>query len=488
MVGLDYRDAELSVHDLLQELKTHPRVRRMLEGGERIAWGAKTIPEGGYLAVPRRLHAPGLLICGDGAGLVNVPALKGIHYAVESGRLAAEAAFGALARGEVSGRIGSRPRTTMPSGRASSGRTWRRPQHAPGLRPRLLARRRDGRDVDGEHGALPAARREARARRGARAHSDRPRAVLPGSRRRRSPSTSSRRCSLEGNQTRDDQPSHIRIRQRVPIEVAELWVRMCPAHVYEADEGGGGGDGVELRPVRRDHCQGRTADAAGGRLRARVHGDVTVEDVLAARDTIAGRLHRTPMLTSATLSELTGARVHLKAELFQKTGSFKTRGVLTKLAALTPEQRARGVISISAGNHAQALAYGARTEGIDALVVMWRGASEAKIEATRAYGAEVDLETDGPAEAFERLDELQEQTGRTLVHPFDDPLTIAGQGTVGLEIVEDVPTSTCSSFRSAAAASSPGSQLRRRAGASSVSSPSSRGRCTRPSPRESRSW
>ena len=166
---------------------------------------------------------------------------------------------------------------------------------------------------------------------------------------------------------------------------------------------------------------------------------MTVEDVLAAREAIGGRLHRTPMLTSATLSELTGARVHLKAELFQKTGSFKTRGVLTNLAALSPEQRARGVISISAGNHAQALAWGARTEGIDALLVMWRGASEAKIEATRAYGAEVDLETDGPAEAFERLAELQEETGRTLVHAFDHPLTIAGQGTVGLEIVEDVP-------------------------------------------------
>jgi len=166
---------------------------------------------------------------------------------------------------------------------------------------------------------------------------------------------------------------------------------------------------------------------------------VTVEDVLAAREAIAGRLHRTPMLSSATLSELTGARVSLKAELFQKTGSFKPRGVLTNLAALLPEQRARGVISISAGNHAQALAWGAKVEGLDALLVMWRGASEAKIEATRAYGAEVDLETTSPAEAFERLAELQEETGRTLVHAFDHPLTIAGQGTVGLEIVEALP-------------------------------------------------
>jgi threonine dehydratase len=167
-----------------------------------------------------------------------------------------------------------------------------------------------------------------------------------------------------------------------------------------------------------------------------------LSDVLAATEAIGGRLLRTPLLRSTTLTELTGARVHLKAELFQKTGSFKPRGVLTNLAALTPEQRAKGVISISAGNHAQALAWGAGTEGIDALVVMWQGASEAKIEATRAYGATVDLEAKNPTEAFDRLAELEEQTGRTLVHPFDHPLTIAGQGTVGLEIVEDLPETT----------------------------------------------
>jgi threonine dehydratase len=167
---------------------------------------------------------------------------------------------------------------------------------------------------------------------------------------------------------------------------------------------------------------------------------VELADVEAAREAIGDRLHRTPMFRSATLSELAGARVFLKAELFQKTGSFKPRGVLTNLAALTEEQRQRGVIGISAGNHAQALAWGAATEGIDALLVMWQGASEAKIEATRGYGAEVDLESPGPTEAFDRLAELVEQTGRMLVHPFDHPLTIAGQGTVGLELIEDVPS------------------------------------------------
>jgi threonine dehydratase len=157
--------------------------------------------------------------------------------------------------------------------------------------------------------------------------------------------------------------------------------------------------------------------------------------VVEAREAIAGRLHRTPLLSSATL----GPHVRLKAELFQRTGSFKPRGVLTKLASLSPDERARGVIGISAGNHAQALAYCSALEGIDCLVVMWTGASEQKLAATRGYGAEVDVQAGGPGEAFERLAELMDETGRTLVHPFDDPLVIAGQGTVGLEIVEDAP-------------------------------------------------
>jgi threonine dehydratase len=130
--------------------------------------------------------------------------------------------------------------------------------------------------------------------------------------------------------------------------------------------------------------------------------------------------------------------VHLKAELFQRTGSFKPRGVLNKLSSLSNEERSRGVIGISAGNHAQALAYCAALEGIDALLVMWHGASEQKIAATRGYGAEVDLEAGDPTEAFARLDLLLEETGRTLVHPFDDPLVQAGQGTVGLELLEDI--------------------------------------------------
>jgi threonine dehydratase len=164
-------------------------------------------------------------------------------------------------------------------------------------------------------------------------------------------------------------------------------------------------------------------------------GVINRDDVLGARDRIAGDVHRTPVFSSATL----GPRVFLKAELFQRTGSFKPRGVLNKLRSLTEEERGRGVIAASAGNHAQALAYCARQEGIDALLVMWATASPAKIDATRGYGAEVDLEAPGPETVFDRLAELQEQTGRTLVHAFDDPFVVAGQGTVGLEVAEDLP-------------------------------------------------
>jgi threonine dehydratase len=113
--------------------------------------------------------------------------------------------------------------------------------------------------------------------------------------------------------------------------------------------------------------------------------------------------------------------------------------VLNKLASLSDEEKAKGVISISAGNHAQALAYASGLEGIDALIVMWATASAQKIAAARGYGATIDTEAPGSPEAFERLELLLAETGRTLVHPFDDPLIMAGQGTVGLEIVEDVP-------------------------------------------------
>jgi threonine dehydratase len=156
------------------------------------------------------------------------------------------------------------------------------------------------------------------------------------------------------------------------------------------------------------------------------------DDVERARSVLAGRIHRTPTFSSRALG------VSLKAELFQKTGSFKARGALNRLAALTPEERKRGVVTWSAGNHAQAVAWAAAEEGVDCLVEMWEGVSPPKVEATRGYGATVDLSPPDAAAAYDRTLAVAEQ-GRVFVHPHSDPLVVAGHGTLALELLEDVP-------------------------------------------------
>jgi electron-transferring-flavoprotein dehydrogenase len=259
VVGLDYRDVELSVHDLLQELKTHPLVRGILEGGERVAWGAKTIPEGGFLSVPRQLHAPGLLIVGDGAGLVNVPALKGIHYAVESGRLAAEAAFAVLQRGETPWRRGA---LAGYDEALRSSWVWEDLRRVRNMRQAFGRGFWLGSALAGamtvSRGALPPGNADGERdadqeliRAGAAASYPAPDGKL----------TFDKLSSvfLSGNKTRDDAPNHIRVRTDVPPELAELWEHMCPAQVYEAVEGG-----VEVTASNCVQCGAITAK--GGRL------------------------------------------------------------------------------------------------------------------------------------------------------------------------------------------------------------------------------
>src|ERR671932_2233040 len=166
---------------------------------------------------------------------------------------------------------------------------------------------------------------------------------------------------------------------------------------------------------------------------------VTLQDIHDARAILGSRLHRTPVLAATTLGAMAGVELLVKAELLQRTGSFKPRGVLTKLARLTPEERTRGVIGISAGNHAQALAYGAARAGIACTVVMPVTAVASKVAATRGYGAEVVLHGATTIEAFAEYDRLRTARRLVAVHPFDDPHVIAGQGTVGLEILDDMP-------------------------------------------------
>jgi electron-transferring-flavoprotein dehydrogenase len=264
VVGLDYRDVELSVHDLLQELKTHPFVRGLLEGGERVAWGAKTIPEGGFVALPRAFHTPGLLLCGDGVGLVNVPALKGIHYAVESGRLAAEAAasgeLDAYDRALRESFVWRDLRAVRNMRQAFAGGFWRGSVSA-GLAT-----------VTG--GRVPSADRPT--------ERDADQELIRTDRAASYPAADGQltfdklsSVYLSGNRTRDDQPNHIRVQTEVPRALAELWARMCPAQVYEVEggtaevEGGtaGGDDDLAMVVVTPSNCvQCGAITAKGGRL------------------------------------------------------------------------------------------------------------------------------------------------------------------------------------------------------------------------------
>jgi threonine dehydratase len=159
----------------------------------------------------------------------------------------------------------------------------------------------------------------------------------------------------------------------------------------------------------------------------------------AARERIRAHAYHTPLLTSRILSNYSGFDVRLKAELFQRTGSYKIRGPLNKFPQLSDDQRQRGVICSSAGNHAQGVALAARIHGMQAVVVMAKNATPSKIAATKGYGAEVVLHGTIWDEANERAKELVRERGLTYIHPFDDLQLIAGQGTVGLEIMEDCP-------------------------------------------------
>ena len=166
---------------------------------------------------------------------------------------------------------------------------------------------------------------------------------------------------------------------------------------------------------------------------------LTKADFDVARENAAPHVHRTPIFSSETLSKLTGANVHLKAELFQKAGSYKVRGPLNVLAHMSKEERERGLICSSAGNHAQGVARAASVYGVPATVVMAHGAPEAKIQATQSCGAEVVLHGEVWDDAYRHSLELQRERNLTYVHPFDNPLLVAGQGGVGYETIEDLP-------------------------------------------------
>jgi len=272
VVGLDYADATLSVHDLLQELKTHPFVRRILDGGKRVAWGAKTIPEGGFLALPDRFHFPGGMIAGDGAGLVNVPALKGIHYAMRSAMLAAETAVEALAPGHTAwapGALESYDRALKES------YVWKDLERVRNMRPAFKYGFTRGALLAGATlttlGKLPPGNLEL--------EPDAQVPVFVGDRKYPAPDGTLvfdklSSVFLSGNKTRDNAPSHIRVDRKVRREVAEAWTHMCPAHVYEiGGEASPAGNVVDVEVTASNCVQCGAITAKGGRLTPPEGGD-----------------------------------------------------------------------------------------------------------------------------------------------------------------------------------------------------------------------
>src|SRR3954454_24159611 len=166
---------------------------------------------------------------------------------------------------------------------------------------------------------------------------------------------------------------------------------------------------------------------------------VTLAAIRQAAAAIDGAIAHTPVIPAPAISEFVGAEVHLKLETLHRTGSFKERGALAKLLTLNPRERRAGVVAMSAGNHAQGVAYHARRLGIQATSVMPQGTPFIKIDRTEAYGAKVLLKGDSLAAAREAADALAHDDGLVLVHPYDDPTVIAGQGTIALELLTDQP-------------------------------------------------
>jgi electron-transferring-flavoprotein dehydrogenase len=270
VVGLDYTDSTFSVHDGLQQLKTHPFVKKLLEGGKRVAWGAKTIPSGGYFSMPRSLAVPGMVIAGDAASMVNVPTLKGVHYAIRAGMLAAESIVDGLKRDDV------------------SFSSYHEAVHKSEIGQDLFASRNmrapfsKGFFVGGAvasamtitQGAFPGGKWEY--------EPDTEIEMRDGGAGRNYPEADNQltfnkldSVFLSGNATRDDAPNHVRIQSHVPRELAKTWVSLCPAQVYEIpeDQLENGAQTVDVHVTASNCVQCGAINAKGGRLTMPEGGD-----------------------------------------------------------------------------------------------------------------------------------------------------------------------------------------------------------------------
>jgi electron-transferring-flavoprotein dehydrogenase len=270
VIGLDYTDSTLSCHDLLQELKTHPFVRKLLVGGKRVAWGAKTIPSGGYWSMPRSLSVPGMAICGDAANMVNVPELKGVHYAMYAGMYAAEAIVDALKRDEVDfSAYDDRVRRSIIEQDLFKSRNMRQPFSRGFFVGGAVASA-----MTITQGLFPGGRWK---------HEPDPEIeVADGGASARYPAPDNEltfnkldSVFLSGNATRDDAPNHVRVQSHVPRELAKTWVNLCPAQVYEIpeDQLADGAAEVDVHVTASNCVQCGAINAKGGRLTMPEGGD-----------------------------------------------------------------------------------------------------------------------------------------------------------------------------------------------------------------------
>ena len=283
VVGLDYKDARFSVHDALQQMKTHPLFAKQLEGGKRVGWGAKTIPSGGYWARPRKLWAPGVALVGDGAGMVNVPTLKGVHYAMHAGMFAAEAIVDRLKSGSGEGVADLSNYQSLVEGSEIERDTYRSRNMRQPFAKGFLVGGAIANMMEISGGRIPGGRWAT--------HDDATVPVFIGPERdypKPDGKTTFDKLSsvfATGNATRDDAPNHIRIQEKVPLEVALMWQNMCPAQVYEVSDeeleaakadGNGKLDGkreVKLQITPSNCVQCGAITAKGGRLTPPEGGD-----------------------------------------------------------------------------------------------------------------------------------------------------------------------------------------------------------------------
>jgi electron-transferring-flavoprotein dehydrogenase len=277
VAGLDYTDATFSVHDALQLFKTHPFVRKILDGGKRVAWGAKTIPSGGYFAMPRKLSVPGMCIAGDAAGMVNIPELKGVHYAMHAGMYAAEAIVDALKQDSINYEAyDKRVRDSDIDKDLYRSRNMRQPFSKGffigGAMASAMTITRGAfpnghwkQEHDSENEMFIGKAAEMYLKPDGKYTFDKLSSVF-----------------LSGNATRDDAPNHIRVQNKVPLEIAQTWVSMCPAQVYEIPEDqleaavAGNGDGkaeVDVHVTASNCVQCGAITAKGGRLTPPEGGD-----------------------------------------------------------------------------------------------------------------------------------------------------------------------------------------------------------------------